>query len=302
LSGAESEADSSDSEEPKTGLGLTRAPRGSKKDKSKVENVVLPTSESSASAGVPMIDAGNTGTGEDQKEKQNQVIDLNQIRSELKGLDKMVKTASPSSASQQPTEVKLDIYDFEDDSAETPKLKTFTPRSPDKREDVSTKSVETMLATKSPSTSTTRGSSPISGNKDNASEPETKVHIQAEGPTTAKSADVAPVPPPAPAIITPVPVPAPVSVPTPVPASVPVSVPVPVPVLVPTTTIGPSEVNDKQNPVIPQLVVHVSGFQIQPPPLIPSASVTMNTRTLVSSSFYILSLLFTSYYFTASVL
>ncbi|CAG7822664.1 unnamed protein product [Allacma fusca] len=105
-------------------------------------------------------------------EKQNQVIDLNQIRSEMKGLDKMVKVCpSPpivqgagSSAATSvsvpavsvclpQSEIKLDVYEFQEDANDAPKLKMFAPRSPDKKDDtikITSESAEKNLLAKVP--------------------------------------------------------------------------------------------------------------------------------------------------------
>ena len=83
-------------------------------------------------------------------------IDLAQIRSEMKGLDKLVKssqhstvgspspTTIPRSSSPVPAasvcvpqaEIKLDVYEFQEDVSDAPKLKIFQPtRSPDRKDE-----------------------------------------------------------------------------------------------------------------------------------------------------------------------
>lgn len=79
--------------------------------------------------------------------KKGQLLDLAAIRSEMKGVDKMVKgskaptpkvSISPPSLLPGGGDQKLDIYDFEEDNFSgeaAPKLKMFSPRSPEKKDD-----------------------------------------------------------------------------------------------------------------------------------------------------------------------
>jgi len=83
-----------------------------------------------------------------------EVVDMAQIRSEMRGLPNIVKSKSassipssssvPGSQSQSASSsvsVKLDIYDFEEEVTDAPKLKMFSPRSPDKKDDGTAKTI-----------------------------------------------------------------------------------------------------------------------------------------------------------------
>ncbi|CAL8081155.1 unnamed protein product [Orchesella dallaii] len=141
---AENKMDVDDAEDEVSCSSATSA----KSSKSKESPTSAPLVSTSKVEEISTKESSSSSSG------SGQVIDLNQIRSEMKGLDKMVKssggtgTSSPSPAppplaavggSPPPSEpTKVDIYefqeDFSDDSSTTaaPKLKMFSPRSPDK--------------------------------------------------------------------------------------------------------------------------------------------------------------------------
>lgn len=56
------------------------------------------------------------------------ILDLNQIRAEMKGLDKIVNTDSTNSG-------RLDVYEFQEELSDSPKYKVLGPRSPNRKEE-----------------------------------------------------------------------------------------------------------------------------------------------------------------------
>jgi hypothetical protein len=113
----------------------TKAAAAASKEKKETEE----TSESTPITTSPKDEKASSTDVSSEKEKQNQVIDLNQIRSEMKGLQSIVKSKSTSSIPSTPSVSvspsqpasssssvsansgqKLDIYDFEDEVTDTP--------------------------------------------------------------------------------------------------------------------------------------------------------------------------------------
>ena len=120
------------------------------------------SSSSSFGAGASVSKKSETGVGGSDDIRNSPLnvgssaIDLAQIRSEMKGLDKLVKMSQnstvgssspitiPRSSSPVPaasvcvpqTEIKLDVYEFQEDVSDAPKLKIFQPtRSPDRKDE-----------------------------------------------------------------------------------------------------------------------------------------------------------------------
>jgi len=108
LSGGESGGDSSESEEK------TKSPKRVRKPKKIYDPGAVDWSKR-----VPSPDI--LDFSKETKEKPEEVIDLNKLRLEMKGIDKMVKISLPNTLpTQKPTptvvgEEKSDVYDFKED-------------------------------------------------------------------------------------------------------------------------------------------------------------------------------------------
>jgi len=141
LSGAESGEESSDSESARLpARSVTITPKSTKKTKS---DYTFELALSEASEAVEVISEASS------TEKELQVIDVNPLRSEIKGLDTGVKLdLSPSTV--QSSDTNMDVYEFEDEVNETPKPKTFISRSPDRREELSAKGTDPVATQTEP--------------------------------------------------------------------------------------------------------------------------------------------------------